>query len=40
VRIVIEWHLPAEELERLREIEAAERESMIKFVEGWRAAAE
>jgi hypothetical protein len=40
VQIVIEEHLPETELNRLSEIEAAERESMIKFVGGWRAAAE
>jgi hypothetical protein len=40
VREVIELHLPSEELERLREIEAVERESMVEFVKGWKAAAE
>jgi hypothetical protein len=40
VREVIEEHLPADELARLREIEAAERESMVEFVKGWRRAAE
>ena len=40
VRDCIEQHLPSEELERLREIEAAEREAMIEFVKGWKAAAE
>jgi hypothetical protein len=36
VQVSIEEHLPETELDPLREIEAAERESMIKFVEGWR----
>ena len=40
VREAIEQHLPADELERLREIEAAERESMVEFVKGWKTAAE
>jgi hypothetical protein len=40
VQICIEEHLPETELERLREVEAAERESMIEFVKGWKAAAE
>jgi hypothetical protein len=39
VREVIELHLSSEELERLREIEAAERESMLEFAKGWKAAA-
>ena len=38
VREVIEEHLPADELARLREIEAAERESMVEFVKGWKGA--
>jgi hypothetical protein len=38
VSAVIELHLPSEEHERLREIEAAERESMVEFVKGWKAA--
>jgi hypothetical protein len=38
VREVIELHLPSGELERLRDVEAAERESMVEFVKGWRAA--
>jgi hypothetical protein len=40
VQACIEEHLPETELERLREVETAERESMLKFVEGWKAAAE
>jgi hypothetical protein len=40
VRDTIEDHLPADELERLREIEEAEREAMVEFVKGWEAAAE
>jgi hypothetical protein len=40
VRKAIEVHLPADELGRLREIEAAERESMVEFVKGWKSAAE
>jgi hypothetical protein len=36
VRACIENHLPADELERLREIEEAEREAMVEFVKSWR----
>jgi hypothetical protein len=36
VRMVIEQHLPRQELERLRKVEAAERESMLEFLKSWR----
>jgi hypothetical protein len=35
VRDTIEQHLPSEQLERLRGIEAAEPEAMEKFVSAW-----
>lgn len=38
VRDCIEKHLPPEEFARLRDIEAAERESMRHYLEGWKAA--
>jgi len=40
VRECIERHLPPDELDRLREVEEAERESMVEFVKGWKTAAE
>jgi hypothetical protein len=40
VRKAIEKHLSAGRLASLREIEAAERESMVEFVKGWKNAAE
>lgn len=35
VRTTIEEHLPADQLDRLRDIEAAERETMERFVSAW-----
>jgi hypothetical protein len=37
VRQAIEWHLPRQELARLRKVETAERDSMLEFLDGWRA---
>jgi hypothetical protein len=37
VRETIEQHLPSDQWERLRGIEAAEREAMEKFVAAWNA---
>jgi hypothetical protein len=36
VRACVEQHLPRDELQRLQRVEAAERERMLEFLEGWR----
>ncbi len=38
VRTAIERHLPPREFERLKQIEAAERDTLLKFVSGWEGA--